>query len=201
MDISLNKIIYTLIFISIFVQTNNAQFSDLLRLKTNLEKKVSVGSTTEEVKKILGKPKAIESGFPKTDEILPLEFPEQVGQFNNSTWFYFLPVHKIVYSSPVEALCYLNGFKVNQDLYDAYATMDSIYFYKGKPAYLYMAEGYKVLKDPELKLVKKEITGTSIKMLKPHKMTSSFIPVLCVIFDKGTQAVASTKVFFQIAYK
>jgi hypothetical protein len=199
MDISMNKIIYTLIFISIFVQKNNAQLDDLLRLKTNLEKKVSVGSTTEEVKKILRKPKAIESGFPKTDEILPLEFPEQVGQLNNSTWFYFLPVRKIVHNAPAEAICYLNGFKVNQDLYEAYATLDSIYLYKGKPAYLYMAEGYKVLKDPELKSVKKEIAGTSIKILKPCKVTSSFIPVLCVIFDKGTQAVAATKVFFQIA--
>lgn len=197
----MNKIIYTLFFISLFVKANNAQLDDLFRLKTNLEKKVSVGSTTEEVKKILGKPKAIESGFPKTDEILPLEFPEQVGQLNNSTWFYFLPVHNIVHNSSVEAICYLNGFKVNQDLYEGYATLDSIYLYKGKPAYLYMAEGYEVLKDQYLKLVRKEITGTSIKILKARKVTSSFIPVLCVIFDKGTQAVASTKVFFQIVDK
>lgn len=194
----MNKIIYTLIFISIFVKANNAQLDDLFRLKTNLEKKVSVGSTTDEVKKILGKPKAIESGFPKTDEILPFEFPEQVGQLNNSTWFYFLPARNIVHNSSAEAICYLNGFKVNQDLYDAYATLDSIYLYKGKPAYLYMAEGYKVLKDPDLKLVKKETSNTSKKIVKPHRVTSSFIPVLCVIFDKGTQVVATTKVFFQI---
>ena len=47
----MSKSIYTLIFISIFIKTNNAQLDDLIRLKTNLEKKVSVGSSTEEVKK------------------------------------------------------------------------------------------------------------------------------------------------------
>lgn len=195
----MKKIICALFFVLFIIQTINAQFDELFRLKSKLEDRVSVGSSTEEVKKILGKPKAVEGGFPNTDEILPLKFPEQVGQLNNSTWFYFLPIRKIIYTAPLEAKCILNGFEVSKELYEGYIGIDSIYLYKGKPAYLNMAEGYKVLKDPNLKLVKKEKTGTSMKILKGRKVTSSFIPVLCIVFDKGTQVVAATKVFFKIA--
>lgn len=194
-------IIYSILLIALFTAINRAQLNNLLKLKSKYEMKVSVGSSPEEVKKILGKPKTIESGFPKTDEILPLEFPEQVGQLNNSTWFYFLPIQKIVHDAPEESICYINGFKVDQDTYDSYINHDSIYFYLGEPTPIQMAEGYKVLKDPSLKLVKKEASTTSKKILKRRKVTTSFVPILCIIFDRGTQVVASTQVFFQMVSK
>ena len=196
----MKKIILIFLFTHLFLSPLFGQFDKLLQIRENLEKKVSVGSTTDEVKKILGKPTAIEGGFPNSKELLLTTLPEQVGQLNNSTWFYFLPVRKITYDSPEEALCYLNGEQVTIDVFNEYITKDSIYIYKGKPIPIARAKSYKILRDYNLKYVIKREDQSSMKVLKANKKTSAFIPIVCVIFDKGTQVVATTKVYFQLVY-
>ena len=136
----------TVILLFIYVSLATAQIDKLLSIKDKLEKKISVGSSTDEVKKIIGKPDAIEGGFPNSNSTIISDLPEQVGQLNSSTWFYFLPKRKVTYDLPEDGLCYLNGIQVSIDVYNEYIAQDSIYLHEGIPVPYSMAEGYKVLK-------------------------------------------------------
>lgn len=187
-------------YLLLFATCSYAQINKLYQIKQSLEKKISVGSSTDEVKNILGKPAAVEGGFPQSDELIITSLPDQVGQVNNSTWFYFLPIRKITYDYQADAMCYLNGIEVQQDVYDEYKNLDSIWLHDGKPTSMTMVEGYKIMRDENLKLVLKKISESFIKTIKANKVTSSFVPILCVIFDKGTQVVASTQVYFKLIF-
>ena len=44
-------------------------------------------------------------------------------------------------------------------------------------------------------LIKK--ASQEMKINKQHTKSDTFLPILCVIFEKGTNVVASTKVYFQ----
>lgn len=175
-----------------------SQIDKLTQMKQRLEKKVSVGSTTEEVKKILGKPKSVEGGFPNSDEMILKYLPEQVGQLNNSTWFYFFHAFKITYETQDKILYYLNGQEISQSLFFDYYKRDSIYFYNGEPISVVLAERFKNLRDISLKLIPKKQNKCFYKKLNPHIETALYIPILCVIFDRGTQVVASTRVYFEL---
>jgi hypothetical protein len=51
--------------------------------------------TPGEVKRAIGNPQSIEGGFPNSSEEIIEEMPEQVGQLDNSTWFYAYKVIRI----------------------------------------------------------------------------------------------------------
>jgi hypothetical protein len=194
----MNKIIASLLILLFLISRINAQIPELIKIGQTLEKKISVGSSAEEVKKIIGKPKTIESGFPKIDSILPLDLPEQVGQLNNSTWFYFMPIKKITFYVRDDEIFFLNGILVDKDLYNEYVHKWSIYLYRGEMISPSMADSYKLLRDTHLTSIDKDYHNSLIINYKSHEATASFIPVLCIIYDKGTQVVSSTKVFFNL---
>lgn len=175
-----------------------AQRNKLYQIKQTLEKKVSVGSSTDEVKKILGKPNAIEGGFPQSDEMIISSFPDQVGQVNSSTWFYIMSISKLTSTSKDDAIYYLNGKVVQEDVFNEYKSKDSVWFHDGKPISLLMVEGYRIMQDKSLEIHQKLYNECSIPAPKTQKVTSLFMPILCVIFDRGTQVVAATKVYFKL---
>lgn len=186
------RISVLILFILCCVTPSNAQLDKLLAFEKTTNAKVEVGMSTEEVKKALGRPKAIEGGFPNADELIISGMPEQAGQLNNSTWFYFFKQITVNVDDPTYKV---NGFPVSEEDYVAYLRLNEVYIYKGQVIHPRMADSYKVLQDPKLIIVSKN-TATTYKNSKPKKVRQSYTPVYCVIFDRGTQVVASTKMFF-----
>jgi hypothetical protein len=193
-------LLYFLLYIFSFTSLHFSQVKELYQIKVKLENKVSVGSSVPEVKNVLGKPNAVEGGFPNSDSLTIISLPKLVGQLNNSTWFYFLPKRKIIYDVQEGELYYLNGIEVSGDIYDDYKQLDSIYIRAGKPIPIAMASSYISLRDEKLQLVAKNKNDCYMKKIKAHKESMYFFPIVCVIFDKGTQVVAATKVYFQLVY-
>lgn len=238
------------------------QVGALTRFERDMRPKIQVGMTPNEVKQMLGRPQAIEGGFPKSSKSIIIDFPEQAGQMNNSTWFYYYPALSLKLDAGTDKLYTVNGFEVSEDIFGSYADADAdeVYIYKGKvvssgegkhyfhytysmnglkvpenvfdsyvgvdSVYMYGAEivhpdaamSYKSLKDMNLRTVRKDMdqTGvqripdenlkvvqknskqTSVRTVPARKVTKKFTPIVAVVFDKGTQVVAATKVFFKI---
>lgn len=163
---------------------------ELKKFKIIKDSKVHLGMTAQEIRSLLGSPKAIEGGFPQSEEQLIKEFPNMVGQLNNSTWIYFYDPITVTLMKGF----YINGQEVNEQEYNAYKELRMIYLLDGKVIDPVMAEGYKITKKKNLIVVPKDPIDAKSEMGQPYK--ASVIPVYCVIFDKGTQSVASTKAYF-----
>jgi hypothetical protein len=68
-------------------------FERFPKLRRELEQKIDIGMTTDEVRKALGKPTAVKSGAPlsglEEEDQLLLTLPQLSGQLVSSTWCYY----------------------------------------------------------------------------------------------------------------
>ena len=176
---------------TLFVESN-AQLAKLRNFEASVAKKIETGMSTAEVKTILGRPKAIESGFPDSRESIVDSLPDQRGQLNNSTWFYFYNPISIDVDKYV-----VNAFSVSKEMFEAYNDKDTVYFHNDSMIFPSQVESYRSLRDPGLHSVlkSKDQEFTSIR-----KVRRTFLPILCVVFDRGTLAVALTKMYFKTVY-
>jgi outer membrane protein assembly factor BamE (lipoprotein component of BamABCDE complex) len=185
--------IWVILLSSVLLAQN---FDKLFDYEKQLLKKISVGSTPQEVRNILGKPKAVEGGFPESNETIIFEMPKQVGQINNSTWFYTFPAKTYILKTQ-KGDYFINGLPVSKSLYESYANWDSIYFKDGNIVEPSEGRAGMILNKSGVIFVKKDLASTKAINLKTDKTYKvKYTPVLCVIFDKGTQVVALTKVYF-----
>ncbi len=159
--------------------------------------KIQIGMTPDEVKKQLGNPKAVEAGFPDSDELQVDALPEQHGQLNYTTWFYsFPPFYTYKKVKIAGTVVYkINGIECTKDIFDDYKDSGMLFMRNGEIISHGMADGYRFLKDPDLKTItitsrsRKEVGG-STKTVKISNTT-----VYCIIFDRGTQVVADRRQF------
>lgn len=236
-------------FLSYSQSSNLAE--KLVDYQLQLVNKISVGSSPDEVKKILGKPYAVEVGFPDSDQIIfRNEFPsEQSGTLNYTTWFYKLSSKKINYTVNADTTFYINSEEVNIEIYDYYIDKDSVYYWpicsiNGKRVsyelYKYYLDKdsvyvnqHNMIDFPKENLGAKQMRGVIVNKVsqecesanliqtfndilyskeyllpvlkasqemsieKQHSATDEFLPILCVIFERGTNVVTMSKVYFQ----
>jgi hypothetical protein len=190
--------IITCLIVALTTQSR-AQVLDLVRFEEKTKSKIQVGMTPDEVKRVLGRPQAIQGGFPKSETTIIADLPEQVGQINNSTWFYFYPHLTVKVDEPKKTLYTVNGLEVPEDLFDTYVGAELVYIYKGQIVHPEAGKSYESLRDVNLRIVKKNADRSSVQHLPARRVSKSFLPIFAVIFDKGTLVVADTKVFFKIA--
>ena len=139
---------------------------------STLSKKIEVGMTVNEVKRILGRPETVSGGFPHCSEGEILDdMPEQVGQISSSTWFYK--------GKGASAAFY--GDRIVRDTLD-HNEDPAVYlrYLRSDPP----APSSRKSSAPEINYEKERIRSFHVK------------PVFCVIFDKGTQVVSGTKTFY-----
>ena len=109
----------------------------------------------------------------------------------------------------------VNGFDISELMFDRYLSVDSVYILvgmvvspeEGKRLELLGDDNLRIVQkevdhtrvqsvfDEHLKVVKKDGKQTLIRTVQARKVTKQFIPIVAVIFDKGTQVVAATRVF------
>lgn len=201
----MKNLIMLLFGIFVFQFVNAQQFdlkklqSDIDRFKKTKDKLISVGFSTSEVKAKIGNPKSISGGFPKGESGIIFSMPDMVGQLNNSTWFYmFNPVDiEINYENSTYEYS-VNGIGTDEETYKSYISKTEVFIVDGKLVSYDIGKGYKVTKSPSLKFepLNKETTKLGVAETKQDKFKTKVVPVYCVIFDKGTQVVASTAAYF-----
>jgi hypothetical protein len=189
------RFILTILF---FTNLSSAQRSQLEDFEKRYSKKIEVGMSPQEVKKSIGRPKAIQGGFPNTDSSIIDELPEQVGQLNNSTWFYFYPLIIISTSQKEDDKFFINNMEVSEGLYNDYADLKEIYLSSGTVIYPVDKDQFRKLDPGNSSVQSKDQTTTYQVKGKPFIETKVYLPTLCIIFDRGTQVVASTKIIFQL---
>lgn len=192
------KIAIAFTFITVFSICSFSQVSKIISTEKKISNKIEIGMSGDEVKKIVGRPKAIESGFPDTEESIIEEFPSQVGQLNCSTWFYFYNAITISTSKTNTDSYYINDLKVSEDEFNKYKEQREIIIYENKIIDPLAVEWYKNnLDSTKIKIQLRNDIKTFIVKGKPYIERKKLVPILCVIFDKGTQVVASKKVLFK----
>lgn len=180
-----------LISFPLFAQTRN-----LIEYANKLEKKIQIGSTFDEVKKIFGKPNAISPGFPAdTKSTFIIKDAELSGQLVFTSWVYLSNIVTLEHDILAQGLCWLNGKIVTSDTYQEYEGEMFIYEIEGAPISKSSAKGYQLLKDRRLKKVEKNILECGKIISK--KSSGSFIPVVYIVFEKSSQMVASVKVYLK----
>lgn len=193
----MKKLFTISILLILFGSSCYSQIEKLNNFAKTKQSKVKVGMSVAEVKAVFSNPKAIEGGFPSSDEVIRTSVPEQRGQLNYSTWTYFYPAMKILYDSPIDATYSINGVSVTEADYKKYATIDEAYYIDGRIITIENAEGYKVTgRGNELKKV--PITERKYTSASNEKVNKTFIPMLCIIFEKGTQSVADSRMYFMM---
>ena len=182
--------------------TSNAQLTQLLELEKKISKKIEVGMNAEEVKRSIGRPKAIEGGFPKVDNQFIFDMPDQAGQLNNSTWFYFYDIVTITKKTKTreDDKFFLNNVEVTEGMYNDYKDLNEVYLSDSSIIFPIGREQYQKQDPAAFSIQPKNRKQTySIKgKAKTVVETTTYLPIFCVIFDKGTQVVAATKFLFRI---
>ncbi len=148
-----------------------------------------------DVKAILGLPDAVESGFPDTGDLIIKEMPEQRGQMNNSTWFYHRKAYSLPRMTENKFLYFINDKQVSKDIYEDYHSIDSVYLRDNEIVAYNMAVNSKIMNDKRLHTMPVDTARTFMKMIKGRKVYDFFKPIICVIFDRGTNVVAGIKLF------
>ena len=188
-------IVFSLLNLITFISV--AQIKSLVDRETQLKAKVQIGMSTDEVKKSIGRPKAVESGFPDSDELIITSLPQQNGQLNNSTWFYyysrFITVPRIENG---DTLWYINGLQVEKEVYKSYLNMDVVYFRDNQVIDSALGAQYEFFNNKSASKRPKDKETTHFVKEKDQKMIDTVAPILCVIFDRGTNVVADIKVYF-----
>lgn len=184
----------------LLINPSFAQTEKLLKQEKLMTSKVKIGMSADEVKKVIGRPNAVEGGFPNSDKFIIKDLPEQAGQINNSTWFYIYPTFKVSYKK--EGLeYYINGDKTTEEIYKSYQGKENIYIYGGSVVPFPMGDSYRILNSAGLRIRQINKETTFVEDLPPRTVQENFTPILCIIFDKGTQVVALQKVYFKIIIK
>lgn len=184
-----------LIFIVVFCGINIYSFSqlnELQKFKNEKDLKIGLGMSTSEVRNKLGSPKFVNSGFPASDEILIKEFPELRGQLNNSTWTYFFDPIILKIERPKGY--YINDQKVSENVFNEYLDKDYVYMAYGSILDMEGVHAYQITKNNNLKKIEKNYNTTKIESGGIREIKA--IPIYCVIYDKGTQSVATTRAYF-----
>lgn len=182
-----------LIIISIsaqlMAQVGCAEISNFKKKKDVL---IQVGFSTSEVKAKIGNPKTIEGGFPELSSCSVSHNPKMVGQMNNSTWFY---IYEPITIKVDEKGYYVNGRNTTEDLYFEYKDSETVNLVDGKVISKAIASAYKNANNSNLSVIPIDKSKTFYKS-ELNTDSKLVIPVYCVIFDRGTQVVASTVAFF-----
>ena len=173
-----------------------AQVSNLLEYENRVSRRIEVGMSGEEVKAKIGRPKAVDSGFPNTQEKIILKLPEQVGQLNYSTWFYFFDKIIALIPKTIDEQFFINKIQVSEEIYNYYKDFQKIYLFDGSIVFPDAKDYYQRKDSTKFVIQPKSETDTYHLMAKV--VEEKVIPILCVLFDKGTQVVASTKFMFQL---
>lgn len=177
----------TIFFILFLASVSLFAQAEMISYCYSFTKKITVGSSPDEVKKILGKPFAVQGGFPDYESIIINGMPDHIGQLNSTTWYYkFKPK---TFSSVLDECC-INGFDVDKDLFQSYYDSTKVYFYKGKIISSLLAQGYLLYKDQNLSSQPISKVGS---FFIPRNKKVKYTPIACVIFDKGTQVVADIR--------
>jgi len=186
----MKKIIFLAVLFTSFAFAQTAEMSKYLK---TIGSNISIGSSTSEVKNLIGKPFAVEGGFPTVEELVLTKAPEHSGQMNYTTWYYKYPIKK--YFSPFKHFT-INNIAVSEYIFNSYKDSANVYFYKDKIIHPLEVQSYIILKNENLSHspIKRETTKSLSSKIK-----YSYIPFLCIIFDKGTQVVADQKKFFLVA--
>ncbi len=186
------------IAISLFAlaSTSLAQTIDPRSQGVNAKMKIEIGMSPDEVKKAIGKPAAVEGGFPEDDEGSLVGMPKMVGQLNQSTWFYMYSPFETTVEVPGGFACTVNGRRVSKTVFDSYQGQRKVYILDGQIIEPSMGRGYELLRNPGLRTEELDPGRTWSAARKKKTATRNVIPVLCVIFDKGTQVVAATKLYY-----
>lgn len=186
----------SIVLILIFSTTLIIPQSDPLdKYTAKMEKKISVGMSTAEVKAAIGKPFGIESGFPDRDyEVIFSEFPEMKGQLNYTSWIYKMPN---IYRTHAEdgSEYYINGSEVSSVIYKDYEGKDTVCVCENETIFPSTVDQYKLL-GKIVCYVPIDYKTTYVRKLKPKKVKSYYTPLVYVIFDKGTQVVAGVKIYY-----
>lgn len=181
----------------------------LRRYRVKEEAKVTVGMSTNQVKAKLGAPAAVEAGFPKTDDsqVVFFDEPKMVGQLNNSTWFYFSAAEVIRFADDIlpETKYVINSMKTTKELYERYEGEKTLYILKGEIINPAMGQGYELTRNPDLRkqVIDRHPKITYIDVPRgPEgqpigRSTTVYLPVLCVIFEKGTGVVAAARAYYR----
>lgn len=150
-------------------------------------KGIKVGSSITLIKKKLGDPFSIELGFPDVDALTVDLFPKFVGQMNYTTWVY---KKKTITSEHSVDFCYINDVLVENYIYSDCLGKSHVFMYKDfiLPPSADLNDHF----EGDL-YIKEPIKSMEIR---PTKIISRYTPVLCIIFEKGTQVVAEAKLFF-----
>lgn len=187
-------------FLGIFLYvslTIYAQSEDLFKFIDKQTNRVELGSSIEEVKKILKSPTFIEDGFPNSEDFLVYVLPDKAGQLLYTTWYFKLPMVKLTSKTYSKVHYYINAQSVQEDIFNQYSADDSVFTYEKKIIFKGMAESYSFLKDKKLRRVAKRIQ-TKIDFNK-GKNVIHFDPYICIVFDKSMQTVVKRLVFLQVS--
>jgi len=191
------KKINGLVAFILFSLSFQAKSDVLLDFKKEMESKIQLGMSTAEVKTALGPPKALQSGFPKSNETIIKELPEMVGQLAQSTWFYFYePINQVIFV-PAGIAYQINGISTTKELFEQYKNSAMVYLLKNEILDFDMVRGYRITKNRDLDSAKVDKEKTFAKEHGKMTVTKRFLPIFCVIFEKGTLSVAGTKTFFK----
>ncbi len=175
-----------------------AQVSKLAEFENKVSKQIQVGMTGEEVKKKIGRPKAVQGGFPNTDDRIIIELPEQAGQLNYSTWFYFFDIITITVPKDSDAKFFINKIEVSEGMYNDYKDLEEIYLVDSSIIFPAGKEHYQREDSSSFSIQRKSHKDTYILKPKVVNEKKKFVPIFSVLFDRGTQVVASTKFMFQL---
>jgi hypothetical protein len=186
------KKIFLLLFITTsFLFCQNKSIDDAKKIIS----KIKVGMSQSDVKAIIGLPDAVEGGFPYTDDLIIKGMPEQRGQLNNSTWFYKRKTYYLQRMIETKYTYFINDEEVPKYIYNDYHSSDSVYILGYDIIPHSMAEQYKILKDTRLHIKPIDTSRTFMKTIKGMEVYDIIEPIICVIFDRGTNVVAATKYF------
>ncbi len=177
------------IYTQLFAQVGCDELSNFKKKKDAL---IQIGFSTSEVKAKIGNPKSIESGFPQIGGCKIADSPKMVGQLNNSTWFYMYTAIPIKFD---DKGYFVNGINTTEELYFEYKDSETVNLLDGKVISKSLAGVYKSANNNNLSVRPKDRNSTYYKSVSSNS-SIKVIPIYCVIFDKGTQAVAATEAFF-----
>jgi hypothetical protein len=168
----------------------------LLEFEMKINYSVEIGMSVKQVREILGSPTAVEGGFPESDIYFVKRMSKFYGQLVYSTWVYFYdPILEVTEITP-GIHYFVNDIKTSKDLFETYKSLDVVYVFESEIIPPNMAEGYKLTKNPKLI----ELQKNTAKFIRKHhdggEEIRKYIPIVCIIFEKGTQSVAEIKIYY-----
>ena len=178
-----------LLFLSLFIiGTIHPQASILIKTENKYKELIQVGSTTNEVRSKLGKPREVNPGFPDESEGIKLNYDfEYHGQMNYTSWIYYKDVIKLKRD---QTEYYINGLSVSKGIYESYTGQDMLYTKDTKIIFPTNVAAYKNMGNA--------VDSVSIESreIKPKAGYYNAATVVCVVFEKATLSVSGVFIYF-----